>query len=56
MLTLKITVTTSDHQEYKGKIHSMDTLSDLAIIKIQDGEPNRAWKRARLGMIFVTAY
>ena len=45
----KIVITTSDGEEFYGYVHGVDTLSDLAIIKLKLGQPSKIWKKAKLG-------
>ncbi|KAJ3114866.1 hypothetical protein HDU96_001527 [Phlyctochytrium bullatum] len=50
-LSFKITITTSDGRAYTGKVHSLDVLSDLAVVKIlrDPREPHEAWKPVKFG-------
>ncbi|KAJ3104880.1 hypothetical protein HDU97_008738 [Phlyctochytrium planicorne] len=47
----KLTVTTSDGRVYRGRVHSLDVLSDLAVVKIirDPREPHEPWKPVRFG-------
>ncbi|KAJ3298524.1 Serine protease htra2, mitochondrial [Borealophlyctis nickersoniae] len=47
-----LTVLTADGQEYKAYIHSMDALSDLAVVKIHpdDNDSQYIWPKATLGL------
>ncbi|KAJ3217812.1 hypothetical protein HDU67_007229 [Dinochytrium kinnereticum] len=47
----KLTITTSDGRVYDGQVHSLDVLSDLAVVKIlrDPREPHEAWKPVKFG-------
>ncbi|KAI8849099.1 trypsin-like cysteine/serine peptidase domain-containing protein [Chytridium lagenaria] len=47
----KLTITTSDGRAYSGTVHSLDVLSDLAVVKIMRDprEPHEAWKPVKFG-------